>query len=231
MSQELQTELQTESELLIENASDSTVAAAVAAALAIALDDNIKLQLKHVLELSTINHKNEILKETTIKGSHIYCKIHNLSGQVTGPLIENFIKLKYNMSKNSASLCIGDLKHNETNLEIKVSNGGQDNNKFNYVQLRMNHDCEYLFTAYYLNSSNIDSHGELFMFKLAKHDLKPIILSCGGYAHGTIKKLGAISVSDLDDVTNDKEYALRPKYGDVCWNMLLQFRIHDIIAI
>ena len=225
MSQEseLQTESESESELLI--AVNSTVAAVIA------LDDNIKLQLKHVLELSTINHKNEILKETTIKGSHIYCKIHNLSGQVTGPLIENFIKLKYNMSKNSASLCIGDLKHHETNLEIKVSNGGQDNNKFNYVQLRMNHDCEYLFTAYYLNSSNIDSHGELFMFKLAKHDLKPIILSCGGYAHGTIKKLGVISVSDLDDVTNDKEYALRPKYGDVCWNMLLQFRIHDIIAI
>ena len=227
MSQEseLQTESESESESELLIADNSNVAAVIA------LDDNIKLQLKHVLELSTINHKNEILKETTIKGSHIYCKIHNLSGQVTGPLIENFIKLKYNMSKNSASLCIGDLKHNETNLEIKVSNGGQDNNKFNYVQLRMNHDCEYLFTAYYLNSSNIDSHGELFMFKLAKHDLKPIILSCGGYAHGTIKKLGVISLSDLDDVTNDKEYALRPKYGDVCWNMLLQFRSHDIIAI
>ena len=35
------------------------------------------------------------------------------------------------MKKNNASLCNGDLKCNEINVEIKVSNGGEKNNNFN----------------------------------------------------------------------------------------------------
>ena len=124
--------------------------------------------LQNILELSKRDHKIEIMKENTIKDAHIYCKINNLSGQVSGPLIESFIKQKYNMIKNSSSLCIGDLQHNNVNLEIKVSNGGQDNNKFNYVQLRLNHKCDYLLTAYYIDQSNIDMLGELFIFRLSK---------------------------------------------------------------
>jgi hypothetical protein len=187
-----------------------------------------RILLQRILDTSKIIHKIEILKEVNIKDAHIYCKINNLSGQITGPLIEYYIKTKYNMLKNGASLCLGDLKHNEANIEIKVSNGGKDNNKFNYVQLRMNHNCEYLLTAYYLNESNIESFGELFVFRLTKNDIKPIILKYGGYAHGTIAKLGPITQEDLDNSNNDKEYALRPKYGDECWKMLLGFCIDEI---
>ena len=97
------------------------------------------------------------------------------------------------MIKNSSSLCIGDLQHNNVNLEIKVSNGGQDNNKFNYVQLRLNHKCDYLLTAYYIDQSNIDMLGELFIFRLSKDNIKQMILHYGGYAHGTISKLGKIT--------------------------------------
>lgn len=188
-----------------------------------------KLLLKNILDKSKIVHKNEILNQTTIKDAHMYCKINNLSGQVAGPLIEFYIKTKYNMIKNDASQCIGDLKLNETDIEIKVSNGGKDNNKFNYVQIRMNHVCEYLLTAYYLDYSNIDDNGELFIFRLKKEDIKELILKYGGYAHGTISKLGYITKEDLDNIENEKEYALRPKYNDECWKELLHYRVTDII--
>ena len=189
---------------------------------------DIVTRLRYILGLSNCNHKIEIMKERDIKYAHIYCKINQLSGQVSGPLIEQYIKDKYEMIKNKASLCIGDLQYNQTNIEIKVSNGGKDNNRFNYVQLRMNHACEYILTAYYMNESNIDIMGELFIFRLKKSDIKPIILNYGGYAHGTIQKLGLITKEDLEDETNDKEYAIRPKYGDKCWQELLNFRVDEI---
>jgi len=188
-----------------------------------------KIKLKNILGLAKCNHKVEILKETNIKQAHIYCKINQLSGQVSGPLIEYYIQNKYKMTKNKASLCIGDLKYCEINFEIKVSIGGKDNNKFNYVQLRINHVCEYILTAYYIDDDNIDKLGELFIFKLNKENIKKIILQYGGYAHGTVQKLGPITLEDLENELNDKEYAIRPKYGDKCWCELLQYRVDEII--
>jgi hypothetical protein len=74
----------------------------------------------------------------------------------------------------------------------------------------------------------VETGGELFIFQLSKPDMKKMILLYGGYAHGTKQKLGAITEADLDDPMNDKEYAIRPKYGDLCWKALLSFRIQDI---
>ena len=53
--------------------------------------NNINYQLKHVLQMSKIDHKKEILQLQNLKNAHIYCKINYLSGQITGPLIENYI--------------------------------------------------------------------------------------------------------------------------------------------
>jgi hypothetical protein len=189
----------------------------------------VKNGLRYILGVSKSNHKIEIMKEDNIKKAHIYCKINQLSGQVSGPLIEHFIKEKYGMKKNNASRCNGDLQHNEINYELKISNGGKENNRFNYVQLRMNHDCVYIFTAYYISVDNIETEGELFIFKLNKEDIKRLILAFGGYAHGTVKKLGEITEDELDNSANDKEYSIRPKYGDKCWNELLKFRVEHII--
>jgi len=182
-------------------------------------------RLEKILQLSKRDHINEILNQPDLKHAHIYCKINQLSGQISGPLIESFIQKKYNMTKNNSSDCIGDLCHNGENLEIKVSTGGKDHNKFNYVQLRMNHICDYLLTAYYISEKNIETNGELFIFKLNKENMKQMILLYGNYAHGTIQKLGAITDKGL---LSDKEYAIRPKFGDKCWNELLRFRIEDI---
>ena len=133
------------------------------------------------------------------------------------------------MTKNNASSCNGDLKCNEINVEIKASNGGKENNKFNFVQLRMNHNCEYILTAHHIDYTNLDNLGELYIFRLNKENIRPLIVQYGGYAHGTIGELGEITMEDLTDTNNQKEYALRPKYGDKCWSELLHFRIDEII--
>lgn len=192
-------------------------------------DEPVKKRLKLILDRSKVNHKSEILKQETLKDAHIYCKMNNLTGQESGPLIETYMKNKFNMKKNDPSACIGDLciktEEESKNVELKISNGGKDNNKFNYVQLRMNHNCDYIFTAYYLDYTNLNQTGELFVFYLKKNNIKELIMKYGTYAHGTIKKLGKISKNDLNNNSNIKEYALRPKYGDKCWNDLLKFRI------
>lgn len=189
-----------------------------------------KIKLKQLLDSSLSNkiHTETIMALPSLKDAHTYCKYNNLSGQFTGPVLEKYIKIKYKMTKNNASLCNGDLKCNETNVEIKASNGGKENNKFNFVQLRMNHNCEYILTAYYIDYTNLDNLGELYIFKLNKENIKPLIVKYGGYAHGTIRKLGEITIDDLNDIDNSKEYVLRPKYGDKCWIELLNYRVNKI---
>jgi hypothetical protein len=191
-----------------------------------------KIKLKQYLDSSRSNkiHVKNIMKLSTLKEAHIYCKYNNLSGQFTGPVIEKYIKMKYKMLKNKPSLCNGDLKCNETDIEIKSSNGGKENDKFNFVQLRMNHNCGYILSTYYLNYDNLNNLGDLYLFRLDKENMKTLILKYGNYAHGTISKLGEITLKDLNDVKNQKEYSLRPKYGDKCWNELLQFKIDEIIV-
>lgn len=136
---------------------------------------------------------------------------------------------KYNFEKNKSKDCIGDLRKNNKNYEIKISNGGKNNNKFNYVQLRVNHKCCYILTAYYITESNLNINGELFIFLIEKEDLIKLIYSYGCYAHGTKNKLGEITIEDLNNENNDKEYALRIKYNDKCFKELLNYRINEII--
>ena len=193
--------------------------------------DETKIKLKQLLDSSCSNkkHTENIMNLPTLKEAHIYCKFNNMSGQFTGPVLEKYIEKKYNMTKNNASSCNGDLKCNDLDVEIKASNGGKENNKFNFVQLRMNHNCEYILTAYYIDYTNLENLGELYIFKLKKENIKQLIEKYGGYAHGTIGELGKITMDDLNDKGNQKEYALRPKYGDKCCNEMLQFRIDEIV--
>ena len=190
-----------------------------------------KIKLKQLLDSNSSNkiHIETIMKLPTLKDAHIYCKYNNFSGQFTGPVLEKYIKIKYKMTKNIASSCNGDLKFNKINIEIKTSNGGKENNKFNFVQFRINHNCIYILTAYYIDYTNLVNLGELYIFKLNKENIKSLIVNYGSYAHGTIKELGEITIEDLNDTKNQKEYALRPKYNDKCWNELLNFRIHKLI--
>ena len=46
-----------------------------------------KRQLRYILNLSKRDNKVEIMKQPNLKAAHIYCKINQLSGQVSGPLL------------------------------------------------------------------------------------------------------------------------------------------------
>ena len=134
--------------------------------------DIIIQELKKLLD-GDKDHKEEILKQETIKGAHIYCKINNLTGQQMGPLIEYYIKEKSCMKKNKAGDCIGDCRDRflEDN-EIKVSGGGKNHNSYNYVQLRLKYKIHnYIFTAYYLTNSNYMNGGVLLIFQIKKEIL------------------------------------------------------------
>ena len=185
-------------------------------------------RLREHLKVSSIKHKDEIMKLSTLKEAHMYCVLYNLSGQQYGPLLENFIRLKFNYIKNKSKDCIGDCSKDGKNSEVKVSLGGVTHTKFNFVQIRPSHDCDtYIFTAYHLSSENVETEGELYIFKIPKIELKTIVLSYGGYAHGTIKEHGVITLDSMNDETSIKEYAIRPSVNDDCWKELMVFRVSE----
>lgn len=185
-------------------------------------------RLKEHLALSKVKHEDQIMKLETLKDAHTYCVIHGVSAQQYGPLLERFIRTKFNFVKNKAEDCTGDCSKDGKNSEVKVSLGGATHSKFNFVQIRPSHDCEtYILTAYHLSSENVESEGELYVFKVPKSEMKSLIISYGGYAHGTIKEHGKITIDSLNDVKSTKEYALRPSINDDCWKALMHFSVAE----
>jgi len=185
-------------------------------------------KLKEYVNHLTIDHEKEIIKEPTLKDAHIYCVIHKIPSQQYGLLLEKYIIYSYDLTKNSASKCVGDCICHGENMEIKASLGGSTHNKFNFVQIRLSQNIQtYLFTAFYLTKENVESEGELYLFRIPKKELKELIVKYGGYAHGTFKENGKITMKSLDDEKNKKEYSLRPKIHDPCWTSLMKFRITD----
>lgn len=185
-------------------------------------------KLKEHLARSTMNHEKEIMKVATLKDAHMYCVMYDVSAQQYGPLLEKYIRIKNKFVKNTASECNGDCSKDNKNAEVKASLGGAKHNKFNWVQLRVSHDIQYyILTAYHLTSKNVEAGGELYVFSVPKEDMLPLIVQYGGYAHGTKSKHGAITIEDLKDEKNEKEYAMRPSYGDKCWLEMLKFRVSE----
>jgi len=149
---------------------------------------NTQCKLELILKKSKINHVKEILKNSSIKYAHIYCLINNINGPKAGTLIERYIQEKYQMKKIKSSDCKGDMLYKGINIEIKSSIGGHSHNKFNYVQIRLNHVCDYILTAYYLSNENVKELGKMYIFRLSKSEIKNIIELYGSYAHGSVKK-------------------------------------------
>jgi hypothetical protein len=185
-------------------------------------------RLKEHIMISSVKHEDQIMKEETLKGAHIYCIYYKISAQQFGPLLERFIQAKFNYIKNKAEDCTGDCSKDGKNFEVKVSLGGAKNSKFNFVQIRPSHDCDlYILTAYHLCQENVESEGELYIFKVPKNEIKNLIVSYGGYAHGTIKEHGIITADSFSEEKSIKEYALRPTINDKCWKALLPFRVSE----
>ena len=184
--------------------------------------------LKEHLARSTVKHEEQVMKLATLKEAHIYCVIYGVSSQKFGPLLEKFIRIKFNYVKNKAGDCTGDCFKDGKNSEVKVSLGGVNHNKFNFVQIRPSHKCDtYILTAYHLSNENVESEGELYVFKVPKTDIKNLVMSYGGYAHGTIKEHGKKSIDSLNNENIIKEYDLRSTINDNCWNALMEFRVPE----
>jgi len=185
-------------------------------------------RLEEHLAISKVKHEDQIMNLATLKEANTYCVICGVSAQQYGPLLEKFIRTKFNYSKNNAKDCTGDLSKEGKNSEVKVSLGGAMHKKFNFVQIRPSHDCDtYILTAYHLSLENIETEGELYIFKVPKSDIKNLVVSYGDYAHGTIKEHGIITQDSINDELYCKEYSIRPTINDECWNALLEFRVSE----
>ena len=185
-------------------------------------------KLKQHLAHANVKHDAEVMQLTTLKDAHVYCVLYGVSAQQYGPLLERFIRTNFKYVKNNANECTGDCSKDGKNSEVKVSIGGATHSKFNFVQIRPAHDCDdYILTAYHLCHDNVADEGDLYIFKISKTDIKKLIVSHGGYAHGTIKEHGAITSESIEVEHVIKEYALRPSINDDCWKALLPFRISE----
>jgi hypothetical protein len=185
-------------------------------------------RLREHLAMSKAKHEETIMLMPTLKEAHAYCVIHGISSQQYGPLLEQYIRRKFNFEKVKAEECKGDCSKDGNTSEIKVSLGGATHTKFNFVQLRPSHDCDtYILTAYHLTYENAITEGELYVFKIPKAEMTHIIAQHGGYAHGTIKEHGQITRDSICIEGNMKEYAIRPNIHDECWKKLLAFRINE----
>jgi len=186
--------------------------------------DNYIKRLKYHLSFAKINHEKTILAQKTLKEANVYAVINKISSQKYGTFLEKYIRTRFNYRKNKASDCIGDVTKDGENIEIKVSLSGAKHYKFNFVQIRPSHVCKfYLLTAYHLCVDNVEEMGELYIFKVPTEDIKKMVVSFGGYAHGTVKEHGPITTESLLEMS--KEYAIRPTFNDKCWKALLPHRV------
>lgn len=184
-------------------------------------------RLRKYLTLSKIDHSTEIMRLNSLKEAHAYCLVHNVTTQQYGPLLEKFIRLKYNYAKNKSEDLIGDCSKCGNNAEVKVSLGGFTRSKFNFVQIRPMHDCEtYILTAYNLSLENVESEGELYIFKIPKEEILKLIVAFGSYAHGTTREHGKITAESLIS-QRSMEYSLRPAIHSRCWRALSTFRVSE----
>lgn len=175
--------------------------------------------------------QKEIIKEPSLKQAFIYCLLNHLSSQRYGTLLQFYIEKKFEYRNNKASDCAGDCKMASGNFEIKVSMG-ISKGKFNFVQIRPAHKCDYLLIAYHLNFENVSCGGDLYIFKIPSEDMKAVLKEFGHYAHGTIKEKGRIRerrdiVEESIERVATQEYAIRPTLRSTCWEELQRFRIQE----
>ena len=120
----------------------------------------------------------------------------------------------------------GDGHKNGINYEIKYS-GHARNSKINFVQIRPDHNVDYyIFVAYNMYDTESEI-GKAYIFKVPSEVVYNLIVLHGGYAHGTVKKLGAITHENVKG--RGAEYALRcnpnVKAGGPLWEAIMEYRV------
>ena len=107
---------------------------------------------------------------------------------------------------NALNSTSGDGHKNGVNYEIKTSIHAEKS-KINFVQIRPDHDIHYYILIAY-NMYENDTIGNAHIFKIPSHIVHDLIVRFGGYAHGTIEKLGEIK-DNIKKEDSNCEYALR----------------------
>jgi hypothetical protein len=147
-----------------------------------------------------------------------------LSAQKYGFVLEEWIKnhLELGAKKDSVS---GDASVGNRSYEIKASisdtKGG-----FNYVQLRPSHNID----GYIILNYSIPNDEVVWLY--IPHDkMTDLILMWGGYAHGTVRANGPITLESI--LENSLEYAIRPNMHKLhtkpgkCWTDLETYRVTE----
>lgn len=180
--------------------------------------DEIRL---HVIEKKKNRNNNiqMILNQPTFRSACILAKWF-LPSQSYGEILNTWFRKKYNWKKNPAEHRSGDDKVFDVfNVEMKASLC-DDGKICHYVQIRLTHAIDF----YFLPTYNFDTDKTHF-FLINKSQMKDLIISHGGYAHGTKSEKGSI----LDNIDNtDIEYSLRPNIKskkDALWKTLCSFEI------
>jgi hypothetical protein len=169
--------------------------------------------------------KERCVNEQDILKQFKMCK-ELLYPQAWSVLLEKSIKKRFDIKPAKSEISGDGIHHKLKNVEIKVSlGGGDDDNKFNFVQLRPHHDLDYYL--FFLYNKQLD---EVNCLKIEPKVIYNLLPTYGGYAHGTVKLNGKITLSNISN--NTFEYALRPTYNinglkksDTLWRELIKYKI------
>jgi len=142
--------------------------------------------------------------ETDTLRKCLLCKAH-LSSNQWSVLMENFIKEKFNISKRNNNVSGDGITTKDYNIEIKVSLG-TDNGQVHFVQIRPDHKVDYyLMLVYNVHEGDL---GKIYWLLCNADELYALLPEYGGYAHGTVERLGKITSDNI--CGRNCEYALRP---------------------
>lgn len=172
--------------------------------------------LKQLLEKQKKNNWALIEDINCLNTIFSVCKCY-FYPQSYGPLIQKKIIQLYGWIHLEPHKCQGDIQTKNYNIELKVSLGGQTNDRFHFAQLRQSHKIDfYVFIAYRLTESNYQELGELFIFKMDKKQILPFLAN--GFSHRT-KQEWSKNPFGLE------EKYIQVKYDSVGWHNLLKYRI------
>lgn len=151
------------------------------------------------------DHLHRCEAENDTLNKCILCKAY-LSSNQWSFMLEKHVKTIFDIGRKKDNVS-GDgisMKRSKK-IEIKVSLGDV-NGQMNFVQLRPDHKIDfYVLLAYNLFEGEL---GGIYWFICDPASLYSLLSEYGGYAHGTIEKLGPITSDNI--YGRNCEYVLRP---------------------
>jgi hypothetical protein len=149
-------------------------------------------------------YKQQCIQENDPLRKCIICK-YFLPSQQWASIMENYVRERLGLLPPLDNTSGDATTPQGHTIEIKISLGS-DKGKFNLVQLRPCHKVDYyFFMLYNMYDGNM---GRVYYILLSSEKVCDLIVRYGNYAHGTVSRLGYITVESI--FTEGREYALRP---------------------